>query len=71
MNTKNTESNDARNRSFESPELRLEDHKPGFKPAEQQQATAGGDHRFPRRREKKDVPQESLAERIRRASKGG
>ncbi len=72
MNTKSTEIGDERNRSFESPDLKQEELKPGFKPADQQPQAAPGDHhRFPHRRDKKDVPQESLAERIRKAQKGG
>ncbi len=70
MNSKRQEIGDERNASFELPAL--DDLKPGIEFGEQKRGDAAGgeDHRRPRR-EKKDIPQESLAERIRRARKGG
>jgi hypothetical protein len=44
------------------------DHKPGFDEGRKERET-GGNHVF-RRSEKKDIPQESLAERIGKSKKG-
>jgi len=70
MNSKRQEIGDERNASFELPAL--EDLKPGieFRGEKRGAAAEGEDHRRPPR-EKKDIPQESLAERIRRARRGG
>jgi hypothetical protein len=71
MNPKRPKTGDEENTSFE---LALEDLKPGVADSEEKpgDTTKGNrDHdRFPRR-DKKDIPQESLANRIRGAAKGG
>jgi hypothetical protein len=78
MPIRDVDSGDEGNGSFELPELALENTKPGMtyedeaarkaKPAEG--PGEEGSDRFPRR-QRTDIPQESLAARIRKASKGG
>ncbi len=72
MNSKRSEIGDDDNTSFELPDSSLEDLKPGFDHREEKrEETAEGHHdRFPRR-DKKEIPREPLAERIRKARKGG
>lgn len=77
MNTRNPERGDEENTSFELSESALEHVRPGATYGDETaDARAGeaqgteGHHRLPRR-DRKDVPQESLAARIRKASKGG
>lgn len=78
MPIKDPEMGDEGNSSFDLPESALENIKPGANYGDEtgRDAKAGeahgaeGHHRLPRR-DKKDIPQESLAARIRRASKGG
>jgi hypothetical protein len=61
---------DERNTRFELPESTRE-VTPGFDPDDEPGALSEGQYRFPRRRKKEDIPQESLAERIRSDSQGG
>ena len=78
MRTKDPERGDEENSSFELSESALENIKPGATYGDEPgaEARAGqvhgteGHHRLPRR-DRKDIPQESLAARIRKASKGG
>jgi hypothetical protein len=72
MNSKRSEIGDEENTSFELRDSVLEDLKPGIDYSEEKRehATEGHHDRFPRR-DKKDVPQASLAERIRKEPKGG
>ena len=69
MKSKGSDDGDDRDGPFGLP-VRLADHKPGVdhgKPAPE--GESGGDHRF-RRSEPKDIPKESLAERISKSRKG-
>lgn len=77
MPNRNLDKDDEANSSFELPESALENTKPGAtyddaggeaRPGEAHGAE--GHHRLTRR-DRKDVPQESLAARMRKASKGG
>ncbi len=68
MSRKLSEPADEENSSFELPDSTLE-VKSGFESGAREQKTAEGHHRF-RRRDKKDVPQEPLAERISRRGRG-
>jgi hypothetical protein len=71
VNSKRAEIGDDRNASFELSDSRLEDLKPGIVyGGEKRESTAEGQHRFPRR-DKKDIPQESLRARIGKALKEG
>jgi hypothetical protein len=77
MEAKKLERGDEGNSAFEPDESALESTRPGATYGDEHdrdagggQASAEGHHRL-RRRPKKDIPQESLADRIRRASKGG
>jgi hypothetical protein len=78
MTSKRSEIGDEENTSFELRGSVLEDLKPGLVDEEVNpgDATEGHaheaevDHRFPRR-DRKDIPQGSLAERLRKAEKGG
>jgi hypothetical protein len=78
MRTKNPERGDEENSSFELSESALESIKPGaiYGDEASGEAKAGqvhgteGHHRLARS-DRKDVPQESLAARVRKASKGG
>lgn len=69
MKSKRLETHDERDTSFELPDSFFEGLKPGFEPAgkRSKEAALEGHHRFPRISERKDVPQTSLAERIRKA----
>ena len=70
MNSKRSEIGDERNASFELPDSVLEDLRPGIDYREgKKEHTTEGHHRLPRR-DKKDVPQASLSERIRKAQRG-
>lgn len=74
MNSKKTDSDDDRNRSFDLPEL--EKLKPGLLyegGSGEGQAPAHGveTHHRLTRRDRKDIPQTSLAERIRKVQKEG
>ena len=77
MNSKRSEIGDEENTSFELPGAVLEDLKPGLVYGEetllakaQELIMEGVHHRFPRR-DRMDIPQRSLAERLREAAKGG
>jgi hypothetical protein len=70
MDANGLEVGDERNTRFELPESRR-DVTPGFDPDEEPSAVSEGHSRFPRRRREEDIPQESLAERIRSDSQGG
>jgi len=78
MTSKGSEIGDEENTSFELPDSILEDLKPGLSYEEASHGDATEEHshgaevdqRFPRR-DRKDIPQESLAERLRKAMKGG
>jgi hypothetical protein len=70
MTPKSRDRRDDGNAAFD-PEPVHEDHRPGVNAeVEVERGTADGHHRF-KPSEGKDVPRESLAERIRRASEGG
>ena len=69
MDANRSEVGDERNTEFELPEFR-KDVTPGFDPEEEPSSVAEGDDRFPRRGSQEDIPQESLAERIRREFQG-
>jgi hypothetical protein len=67
-NRHKVETGDAENTGFGLPKY-VADHKPGFDHGgPRQRIESGDDHRF-RRSEKKDVPHESLAARIRKPKK--
>ncbi len=70
MNSK--KSGDDDNASFEVSGSLLEDRNPGLDDREEKREDAAEGHhdRFPRRHQK-DIPKGSLAERIRKAKKGG
>jgi len=78
MQPKNREHSDEENTPFEASESVLESIKPGVTYGDEhgshskpdQGPDAADHHRFPRR-ERKEIPQESLAARIRKATKGG
>jgi hypothetical protein len=61
------DADDEGNTSFELPDSYFEEQKPGFKPAAKAQIVPKGDRQFPRITPEKDVPQASLAERVRKA----
>jgi hypothetical protein len=65
MDANRAEAGDERNTSFELPEFR-NDVTSGFDPEEEPSSVEEGDDRFPRRRSQEEIPQESLAERIRK-----
>jgi len=71
MNPKKLDVSDEGNESFVPQSASLAEAKAGFDPGEQAAAaaaataTAVGQHRFPRRKSKEEIPQESLAERLR------
>lgn len=77
MNRNRTEHSDEENSSFGRSEVALEKIKPGLKYGVERDRTTGaahadseeGNHRR-HHREEKDIPQGSLAERIRKATKG-
>ncbi|MCA1634475.1 MAG: hypothetical protein LC802_12465 [Acidobacteria bacterium] len=76
MRLKGSENGDEGNSSFELPDSVLEDLKPGVEHGEDDDDATDNHahqtevhHRF-RRRDKTDIPQESLAERIRKAAEG-
>ena len=70
MNSKRSEVRDEKNTSFELPDSVLEDLRPGIDYREgKEEHTTEGHHRL-LRRDKKNVPQASLAERIRKAQRG-
>jgi hypothetical protein len=69
MGAKRPEVGDERNTSFVPPEF-MRNLTPGFHD-EEPTSEAEGEYRFPRRRRQEDVPQESLAERIRKDRQGG
>jgi hypothetical protein len=60
---------DEGNTSFELPESSFEERKPGFTPATKARVVPKGDEEFPVITPEKDIPRESLAERIRKARK--
>ena len=69
MRTKSTEPSDARNTGF-GPREHVVNHKPGYDSgSSKRQAETGDSHRF-RRSDKKDVPKESLADRLSKSRKG-
>jgi hypothetical protein len=70
MDANRSEVGDERNTPFELPEFRR-DVTPGFDPEEEPSSVAEGQYRFPRRRRQEDIPQESLAELIRKDRQGG
>ena len=78
MVAKKPERDDEGNSSFDLDESTLESTRPGATYGDEhdrdgggrEAAAAEGQHRL-RPRPKKDIPQQSLADRIRRASKGG
>ena len=78
MQPKRWQRGDEENTSFEMSESALESTRPGLTYGDEQDPhsnadqgpEAAGHHRFPHR-ERKDIPQESLAARIRKATKGG
>jgi hypothetical protein len=72
MHSKRSEVGDEGNTSFGLPGSGPKDLKPriDYREGKRQHATEGDDHRFPRR-DRKDIPAVSLAERIRKALKGG
>lgn len=70
MRSKRSNIGDDENTSFEVPEV-LEELKPGLDDREETGEAAEGHHsRFPRG-DRKEIPQESLAARVRKAQKGG
>jgi hypothetical protein len=70
MDPNRPEVGDERNTRFELPESRR-DVTPGFDSDEEPSAVSEGHYRFPRRRREEDIPQQSLAERIRSDRQGG
>ena len=71
MNSKRSEIGDEKNTLFEVPDPVFENLKPGLAYGEEKHGDAAEGHdRFPRC-DRKDIPQGSLAERIRKAPKGG
>jgi hypothetical protein len=58
---------DEGNTLFELPDSYFDEYKPGFKPAAKEQIVTKGDRRFSPLTAEKDIPQVSLAERIRKA----
>jgi hypothetical protein len=74
MSAKNTDPDDERNRSFDLPDAALEKLKPGVVyegvPGEGQPPAHGVEtHHRLSRRDRKDIPETSLAERIRKAQR--
>ena len=74
MNSKKTDSDDDRNRSFDLPDAALEKLKPGLLyegvPGEGEAPAHGVEtHHRLSRRDRKDIPQTSLADRIRKVQK--
>lgn len=68
--TKRTQADDDKNTGFSFRENVVK-HKPGFDLGSQEREPEdSGNHRF-RRSEERDVPKESLAERIAKFTKGG
>jgi len=70
MDANRSKGGDERNTRFELPEFR-KDVTPGFDPEEEPSSVAEGQYRFPRRRGQEEIPQESLAERIRKDRQQG
>jgi hypothetical protein len=70
MDANRSKGGDERNTRFELPEFR-KDVTPGFESEGEPTSVAEGQYRFPRRRGQEDIPQESLAERIRKDRQGG
>jgi hypothetical protein len=70
MDGNRSEVGDERNTSFELPEYTKEVTS-GFDPGEEPSEVSEGHDRFPQRLKQEDIPQESLAERIRRDRQGG
>lgn len=71
MNPKRLEVSDEANTSFAPQGPNVTDIKVGFYDDEQKDEASEGHHRFPRRKSKAEIPQESLAERLRAAHQGG
>jgi hypothetical protein len=72
MDGNRSEVGDERNTPFELPES-TKDITSGFDPGEEpsEVSESEGHDRFPQRLKQEDIPQESLAERIRRDRQGG
>jgi hypothetical protein len=70
MDANSPDAGDERNTRFELPES-VQEVTSGFDSDDEPAAVSEGHYRFPRRRKQEDIPQESLAERIRRDSQGG
>jgi hypothetical protein len=70
MDGNRSEVGDERNTPFELPEYTKEVTS-GFDPGEEPSEVSEGHDRFPQRLKQEDIPQESLAERIRRDRQGG
>ena len=70
MDANRSEVGDEKNTSFELPDFRKEVTS-GFDPGEEPSEVSEGHDRFPQRLKQEDIPQESLAERIRRDRQGG
>ncbi len=69
--SKRLDARDEENTPFESGDLAVENIKPGFELGESKRVIAAeGSDRFPRRKEKGDIPQAPLAERLKRKQKG-
>ena len=70
MGANRSEVGDERNTSLELPEL-TRNLTPGFIYEEEPSSVEEGEDRFPERRSQEDIPQEALAERIRKDREGG
>ena len=69
MDANRSEVGDEKNTPFELPDFR-KDVTPGFDSDEEPSEVSEGQDPFPRRGKQEDIPQESLAERIRRDLQG-
>jgi hypothetical protein len=69
MDGNRSEVGDERNTPFELPEF-TKDVTPGFESEEEPSREEEDELRFPRRRSQEEIPQESLAERIRKDRQG-